>query len=121
MAKSQIAELVIKRDQLKSALYLNSFRTVLDYNEALENHRKLRKPITLDQQTEKLAGVLNEAGESASPNLELVKTSVQALISDVVQTETALAAFRTARAKIDRLLLRGYYERLLPHLPSLDL
>jgi len=119
-AKSQIKELVEKREQLRNNLYLQADRAVLDYNEALENYQGSKKNLSLDAGIQALSDQLALVGTPGAPSIDDLKTSVIGLISDTVQSETALAAFRISRAKIDRLLLRGYSERLLPHLHEFE-
>ncbi len=118
VSKSQIEELKLMREQLKSITYQNAYRIALDYNQALESYQMNK--IAPDQAQPHFVTLLNQALSEDSVPAHSIKSSIQEYLSDRIRWETNLAAFRVARAKKDRLLLAGYYERLLPQLPLFD-
>lgn len=118
LAKSQIHELEIKREQLKSIIYRNSYLLALEYNAALDLCKKGKSREEIETNFNQLISDLAEVNSPATS--ESLKKVIQGYLGDIAQYENQLAAFRVARAKKDRLILEGYFEELMPQLPSLN-
>ncbi len=119
VAQSQIDELKVKQEQIKTIVFQNSYRVVLDYNEALAAYRKTYEKAQEEQKTPRYEALFDQVLRGGELNYEEAKSAIQQYLATVIEQESVLSAFRVARAKIDRLMLAGYYERLLPKMPTL--
>ena len=113
-ASSQLREIEVQRDQLKTLIYQNAYKLALDYNEAIKSHGDIKRD--LDVIDFNLDAVLSEVLNGAPVHLASLKDRAQKYVASLIARETSLANFRMARAKKDRYLLMGYYTQLLPKL-----
>lgn len=114
MANSQLHELELKREQLKIAIFQNAYRVADDYNATLEGLKQSlanpsRKDSDLDQ-------ILAHGLKTRRFMPKAITHHVRNYLSQEIGKIANVAAYRISRSKVDRLLLSGYFDLLLPHL-----
>lgn len=119
IADSQERENFIKEKQLREIARYDMMRIAIDYNRAIANFHEMRATSRLEQGDYRK--LLDEFLASESWNIEALQEAIKIYISSVIEHESNLANFRIARAKKDRLLLAGYYERMFLRMPSMNL
>lgn len=118
--RSQLEEARLELRQLISVVTHHAYQVVWDYNLALETCRQAQvhgntnffSMNSTHFKFDQLNPFPNDTNE--------LKLFVQKKLGNVVQKENCIAAYRIARARKDRILLSGYYEKLLPELTSIE-
>lgn len=109
MSNSQIQELQINRDQLKSILSQKAYNAVMDYQQALKAFVDANDGMNIQVRR------LNQAKLNLETGTKVDLFGLVAIFQDYlnveIQREAARANYRVARAHIDRLLLTGYYSK----------
>lgn len=120
IARSQIRELEIKRDQIKAQVYKKSYLLAIEYNSALESLKAGKSEQDIQVEYAQIEAQLSQSSQNTPPLVEASQKAIKSYLADLTARETLLAAYRIARAKKDRLILEGYFEDLLPQLPSIN-
>lgn len=114
VAKSQIKELELKREQLKIAVYQNAYRIADEYNSTLGWFSSRASDI----ENAVLVSIENDLNTFLTSD-RFDRDSVFSVVTDSLSAEIGkaanLAAYRIAQSKVDRAILAGYYENILPH------
>ncbi len=110
--QSRIQELHLMADRVSQDLAQRVYETVRAFNEGLRLF-PLAERLYGDSEKE-LTELLNLILTGGPVNPDTLISKIQLLMGNLIRCEAILIDFRLSRAKIDRLLLRGSYERLLP-------
>jgi hypothetical protein len=117
VAMSQAEELKAKKKHMKDAVYLDAYRTAQAYNRALEVNSKSAEHNSFES-LRKFREKLAQARLYGRINVAAIKNTAGEYLRQTIEYQSNLANFRIARAKKDRLLLSGYYDRLFFKLPT---
>jgi len=109
ISSSKIQELGINREQIQSMISQSALNAVTDYNQALQNFRDANAGVGIQQNLLDIA--LNSLKVGAKVDFFGLVQVYQNYLASQIQVETARANYRVARARIDRLLLRGFYAK----------
>ncbi len=115
--QSKIRELEVMASKVDHDLAQRVYELVEAHNSDLQVHASALDVLRGSQ--ESLAELIRLASLDGSLNPDAVVSKTQRLLRNLARYESIFTDFRVSRSRIDRLLLRGVYERLLPK-PSVD-
>lgn len=112
MANSQLRELDLKREQLKITVFQNSYRVADEYNATLE---ELKESLAnTDEKDRDLDAILKHGLKTKKFMPKTLTRHVRNYLSQEIGKVAKTAAYRIAKSKVDRLMLGGFFEYLMP-------
>jgi hypothetical protein len=110
VGKSQIDQLVIKREQTQAQLAGKVVNTLKEYENSLRIWGLVKENMIVQER--RLGRIVTAASFGTSGDLTGMVQIFQDYLGGAVARESTIASYRVARAKIDRLLLQGYFRGL---------
>ncbi len=104
---SQLEQARISREQIQAIVLQKVTQAVLEYNHAIDQFKKSKQDLAL--QESRVQTILDNIRLNNEFNLVDLATVFQDRMRAQMLLSSAQAAFRIHRAKLDRLLLQGFY------------
>ncbi|MBI2712280.1 MAG: hypothetical protein HYX41_05405, partial [Bdellovibrio sp.] len=112
IAKSQIDELLIKREQLQAVLAQKVCSAVLEWNAAVESYPIVAESMQIHER--RLGRVLADIKPNSALNTLDIEAVLQDYLASGLRKAAIHAAFRVAASKLERLTLDGHYVSVPP-------
>ncbi len=107
VSSSQIHELEIEREQLKSILSQKVFNSVTNYQQAVNAFAETKKGIAIQER--RMNQALSDLDTGKRVDFFGLVSIFQDHLAAQISLESAQANYRVARAQLERLTLEGYY------------
>lgn len=117
VSKSKVKELQLRRAQLRAGLVQKVFETVATHDGVIKSNEPMKKHIAL--QEKRLDRIIKQIQPGANLNSIELSSIFQDYLTAKVRGESLRATYRIARSKLDRFLLKGYYQSRRPKIMDL--
>ena len=110
LAASKVAELVSAREEIQSIVLQKLANTVAEYNDSMEDHERSGRNFAIQER--RLQRILSALPTGAALDRFDVVTTLQAHLGAKIGLLNSEAVYRISHAKLDRLMLEGFYSTL---------